>query len=463
MRFLNRKTELDYLNKEYQQPQSNFLVLYGRRRVGKTSLLKEFIQDKPHIYFLTDKQLEVELIRRMQQAIGFFLNDPLFEQIEFRDWEALFRYWLDRADFSNKIVFVIDEFQYLLKANSAFPSILQRLWDEFLQNKNVFLILCGSLIHMMYSSTLSYQSPLYGRRSGQIRLEPLNFLNFKEFFPQLDFQKLVEFYSVIGGVPKYIEVFNPQQTLFENVENFILNKNEYLYYEPRFILSEEITETMTYFSILRTIAEGEHKIGNIAGKLHLSAHNITKYLDKLIDLGIIKRQVPVTEAQPQKSKKGLYFIRDHFFRFWFQYVFPYQSQLELEHISYVLEKVKEGFSRFVAPVFESISLELLAHWNALHRLPFPLEKWGRWWNRHHEIDILAFNTSTKEILFGECKWTNKAVDISVLNHLKEKAGAVEWHKNQRKEYYILFSKSDFSHELKKIAQKEGIFLIFKFP
>ena len=458
MKFVNRNSELNYLNKAYQSQDSNFVIIYGRRRVGKTRLIKEFIQNKPHIYFLCDKELEVDLLRRLQRSIASFLNDNMLEKIEFQNWETLFEYFLNHADFSQKLVFIIDEFPYVVKANSAFPSILQRLWDELLLSKNVFLILCGSLVHMMYNTTLSYTSPLYGRRTGQIRLEPITFLDFKEFFPGLNFQDLVEFYSVIGGVPKYIESITPDRNILVNIENSILNKNEYLYHEPRFILGEEVTEAMTYFSILRVIAEGEHKIGNIAGKLHLPTPNLTKYLETLIDLDILQRQVPITEEQPSKSKKGLYFIKDNFFRFWFYYIFPYQSQLELDYTVYVLKKIRSSFSQFISPVFESITQQLLSRWNTENLLPFTFEKCGRWWNRNQEIDLIALNAETKNILFCECKWMNKPIDLNVLNELKAKVKHVDWCKHDRNEYFLLMSKSGFTSRLIQVAQKEGVLL-----
>ena len=458
MKFVNRKSELLYLEKEYQHPGCNFVVIYGRRRVGKTRLIKEFVQGKPHIYFLCDREIEINLLRRMKTSIALFLNDEVLEKMEVKDWDGIFLYLLDRADASQKIVIIIDEFQYLAKANPAIPSIFQRLWDEKLQHKNIFLILCGSLIHRMYNTTLSYKSPLYGRRTGQMKLNPIGFYDFQNFFPDLSFAQLVEYYAVAGGVPKYIEIFDPDKSIFENIEVSILNKNEYLYHEPRFILNEEVTEATNYFSILQTIAHGEHKIGNIAARLNISASNLTKYIEILIELDILERQVPVTEKFPNKSKKGLYFIKDNFFRFWCSYIFPFQSQLEMENIGYVLEKVQNSFSMFVAPIFESVSAELVAHWNASGLLPAHFQRWGRWWDRDSEIDVIALNEETKEILFCECKWTSQPVDFPVLHELREKAKHVNWFTNNRKEYFLLFSKSGFTSQLEAYARKHGILL-----
>ncbi|MDP2755238.1 MAG: ATP-binding protein, partial [Nitrospirota bacterium] len=377
--FIGRKSELAALEKEYLKNGAGLIVIYGRRRVGKTTLIKEFLEEKPGLYFLADKQLETELIRRLQNSVSEYLHDPHLTEIEFRTWDSLFDYWLRHADFSKKIVFVIDEFQYLARVNNAFPSILQRIWDEKLREKNIFVIRCGSLINMMYSTTLSYSSPLYGRRTGQIKLEPIRFSEFSEFFPDIYLEKLVEFYSVIGGVPKYIEIFNPRKAIFENIYEHILSKKGYLYAEPRFLLSEEITETTTYFSILKVIAEGERKMGHIASRLITSTQNLTGYFNMLIDLGLIERRVPVTEDMPEKSKMGLYFIKDNFFRFWFRYVFANQNYLEMENTDYVLQKLKTDFDEFVSLTYEDIAPDILFSGKMKKPLPFEPERWGRWW------------------------------------------------------------------------------------
>ena len=356
--FIDRTPELSTLKSEYDKKGAGLIVIYGRRRVGKTTLIREFLKNKPHLYFLADKQIETELIGRLRNSISEYLKDPNLAEIEFKTWDSLFDYWIRHADFSNKVVFVIDEFQYLASVNNAFPTIFQRVWDEKLKERNILVILCGSLINMMYSTTLSYNSPLYGRRTGQIKLDPVSFKYFHNFFPHVSDEKLIELYSVIGGIPKYIEIFNPQKNVFENIKEHILEKKGYLYAEPRFILSEEVSETTTYFSILKTIASGRHKMGNIASRLMTSTQNLTGYFNMLIDLGILERRVPVTEAMPEKSKMGLYFIKDNFFRFWFRYVFANQNYLEMENTDYVFRKVKDEFDEFVSLTFEDIAANI---------------------------------------------------------------------------------------------------------
>ncbi|MFZ5998825.1 MAG: ATP-binding protein [Nitrospirota bacterium] len=457
--FINRRSELDALEKEYARSGSGLVIIYGRRRVGKTSLIKEFLRRKPGMYFLADRQFETELIGRFQQSLAEHLRDAHLKEITFKTWDSLFDYWLRHADFSKKVVLVIDEFQYLVKVNSAFPSIMQRIWDEKLKEKNVLVILCGSLINMMYSAALSYRSPLYGRRTGQIKLEPIRFRECSTFLPSVGPEGLVNFYSVIGGVPKYIEIIDTRKTVFENIREHIFSKKGYLYAEPRFILSEEVTETTTYFSILKVIAEGERKIGAIAAKLMTSTQNLTGYLNVLIELGLLERRVPVTEHMPEKSKMGLYFIKDNFFRFWFRYVFPYQSYLEIENSGYVMQHLKATFDEFVSLTFEDIVPDILLDGAMRECLPFEPERWGRWWDKHDEIDLVALNAQEKKALFVECKWSRNLVDSNVLKDLKRKAEKVAWQKETRKDYFAVISRKGFTKRLKEVAAEEGVVLI----
>ena len=398
------------------------------------------------------------MIGRLRNSVSEYLKDPHLPDIEFKTWDSLFDYWIRHADFSQKAVFVIDEFQYLASVNNAFPTIFQRVWDDKLKERNILVILCGSLINMMYSTTLSYNSPLYGRRTGQIKLDPVSFKYFHNFFPHVSDEKLIELYSVIGGIPKYIEIFNPKKNVFENIKEHILEKKGYLYAEPRFILSEEVSETTTYFSILKTIASGQHKMGNIASRLMTSTQNLTGYFNMLIDLGILERRVPVTEAMPEKSKMGLYFIKDNFFRFWFRYVFANQNYLEMENTDYVFRKVKDEFDEFVSLTFEDIAPNILFDGKAIRSLPFEPEKWGRWWDRKNEIDLVAINSSEKKALFIECKWSKRLVDIDVLTDLKNKALKVEWFKDERQDYFAIISRKGFTKRLVEMAEREGIML-----
>ncbi|SHF05138.1 MULTISPECIES: ATP-binding protein [Caloramator] len=451
-KFVNRKKELDFLNKEYTREGSSFVVIYGRRRVGKTSLIKKFIEDKKAIYFLATEEIEGENINAFKNAIANYLNDDFLLDLRIDSWDSVFDLILKRVDPKQKTIIVIDEFQYLGLINSAFPSIFQRIWDEKLKEKNIMIILCGSLIGMMEKQTLNYSSPLYGRRTGQIKLKQIDFKYYKEFYDED--VNLIEYYSVTGGVPKYIEMFKKEKNIFEAIKNNVLNKDSFLYEEPIFLLEKEVQDIGTYFSIIKSIAAGNHKIGNIATNLGVSQTKLTKYLSTLIDLDILKREVPITEENPEKSKKGLYFINDNFIEFWFKFVYPYRSFIELDNVDYVLDKIKKGFyMNHVSFVYEDICRQSIWDMIVGGEIPFLLNKVGRWWNSKEEIDIVGINTDTNDILFGECKWLNTPIDIDIFYRLKEKAKKVEWKRNNRNEFYVLFSKSGYTDRLLELSKE----------
>lgn len=442
--FVNRVRELKLLNDEYSSSKFSFTVLYGRRRVGKTTLLKEFIKDKPSIYFLATLENFNVVLNRFKDIVAEFLQDSLLKSLELTDIKQLFKY-LSNKKFDKKLIIIIDEFQYLSKIDSSIPSQFQYIIDELLKDKSIHLILCGSIISMMYEQTLSYNSPLYGRRTSDIKLEAIEFDYLKEFFNNKSKEELIELYSVLYGVPKYLEMFRDSGNIFKSIETNILNPNGYLYNEPQFILQNEVNEPITYFSILEAIANGEHKIGNIAGKLNKNVQNITSFISKLIELDIIYKDVPITESNPLKSKKGLYFIKDNFFRFWFSYVLPYKSQLEIGNTNYVLSILKENFNSFISPIYEKLALRYMMN-------NYSLIKCGRWWDKDTEIDVVGI--AQDYLIVAECKYSNKKVGIDVLKELQEKSKKID--SNLPIKHFFIFSKSGFTDELKKLNGDEII-------
>ncbi len=309
MNFIGRKEELNTLEKEFRRDGS-FVVIYGRRRIGKTTLIKEFIKDKQAFYFLATEEVESQSMKRLAGVVARVTGNSMLQRVTFTDWLDLFR---EIANYrpEEKKVLVIDEFPYLVKTNAAFPSILQNAWDEILKDSNVMLILCGSLLSMMQKHALSHDSPLYGRRSAQIRLKPLSFTDLYAVQGQ-PFSQAVEQYSVTGGVPKYLEFFEPGEDLYRQIQEVVLSKNGFLYEEPNFLLKDEVQSANSYFSIIRAIADGNHKLGKIAGALGMETSSLTPYLSTLIDLDFLKKATPITEKNPEKSRKGLYFISDNF-------------------------------------------------------------------------------------------------------------------------------------------------------
>ncbi|MGL4671194.1 ATP-binding protein [Cetobacterium sp.] len=452
--FINRVKEMNTLNKEFKKPES-FTVIYGRRRAGKTTLIKEFIKDKKSFYFFADKQSEYLQIERFKNQLGDFFKDEFIKKIDIKDWDTLFDYFIAKIDsIDQKFILVIDEFQYLCMINKSFSSIFQRIYDERLKNKNIMIILCGSLISMMYSEVLAYDSPLFGRRTAQIKLKPISFKYYKEFYSDISREKLIEMYSITGGIPKYILSFDREETPLWNIENNIFDRDNYLYSEPKFLLQEEINDLSRYFSILQSIASGNTKISSISSQLQINSSGLTPYISKLIELDILEKEVPITE-DILNGKKALYKIKDNYLNFWFNYVYPYQSYLEIENINFPLEKVTTSFDLWVSKTYEDLARESLL-WDST--IPFPIKSIGRWWDKNEEIDVVALGE--KEILFGECKWSNKHVGLSVLFKLQEKAKKVD--KKGKKEFYILFSKSGFSEELIEYSKVNSNILLNNF-
>lgn len=358
MRFIGRKNELHTLNTEYNR-NSSFVVIYGRRRVGKTTLIKEFLKNKSAFYYLATEELESQSMKRLANVIARTTKNTLLQKIEFTDWLDLFQLIADYKPEEKKVL-VIDEFPYLVRTNSAFPSILQNAWDEFLKDSNVMLILSGSLIGMMQKHVLSYDSPLYGRRTAQMRLTPLPFTSIYET-QNLPFEQAVEQFALTGGVPKYLEFFEDGRPLEEQLKDAVFSKNGFLYEEPNFLLKSESLTAVNYFSIIKTIADGNHKLGKIASALGQESSSLTPYLSTLSDLGFIEKRTPITEKNPEKSRKGLYFIADNFLRFWFCYVYPYKGELELDNMQIVLDEIHKDFKeKFVAFAYEDICKDVFA-------------------------------------------------------------------------------------------------------
>lgn len=458
MEFVGRQGELETLKKEYNRD-AGFVVIYGRRRVGKTTLIKEFIKDKCAFYFLATQEMESQSMKRFANVISRTTGNSMLSRVDFSDWLDIFRIVAEYRPEEKKVL-VIDEFPYLVKGNPAFPSIMQNAWDEILSENNVMLILCGSLIGMMQKYALSYDSPLYGRRTAQIRLMPLSF---QEVYSvqDLPFEKAVEQYAVTGGVPKYMEFFNDRDDLFKQIEEEVLSKNGFLYDEPDFILKDEVSSAVNYFSIIRIISDGNHKLGKIAGALGIQTSGLTPYLSTLIELGLVKKETPATEKNSEKSRRGLYFISDNFMRFWFKYVYPYKGELELDNIKPVLDEIKKDFiSRFTASAYEDICRSVFADLCRRGEIDFKPGRVGSYWlndiDSDTEIDVMAVDHINKKLFAGECKFHTNPVDADVLFKLRGKVRNSSEINTKFREYdvlYGIFSKSGFTERLHDIYGK----------
>ena len=465
MKFLGREKEILDLEKEYARD-GGFVVIYGRRRIGKTTLIKQFIKSKTAFYFLATKEVESQSMKRFAGVIARTTGNSVLQKAAFSDWLDLFQAVADYKP-NEKKVLVIDEFPYLVKVNDSFPSILQNAWDEILKDSNVMLILCGSLISMMKKHALSYESPLYGRRTAQMRIAPLPFTTVYEN-QKLSFEEAAEQYSITGGVPKYMEFFSDGQPLYEQIKENVLSKNGFLYEEPNFLLTDEVQVLTNYFSIIKVIADGNHKLGTIAGILGLETSALTPYLKTLSELGFIEKQVPVTEKNAEKTRKGLYFISDNFLRFWFRYVYPYKGELELDNTQISLDELDKDFKeKFVAFAYEDICKEIFARLCSDKAIDFTPSKIGSYWlndkSGNTQIDVMAVDTVNKRLFAGECKYHNQPIDADVYFELVKKVDNSSEIKSAFKGYtviYGVFSKSGFTSRMTDISNSNpNLFLI----
>lgn len=451
-KFINRAREQEFLQSEFQREGSSLVILYGRRRVGKTALASEFMKGKESIYFLVTEESETQNRNAFKNIVADFAHNDLLRNSSLSQWDLIFKALLDCKPDHKKVV-IIDEFQYLGKSNPAFPSIFQKIWDTLLSTQNIMVILCGSLVSMMESQTLAYSSPLYGRRTGQIKLKQIPFRHYNEFYKDKSRKELIEYYAVTGGVPKYIELFYAWDNIYEAIEKNILSTSSFLYDEPHFLLQNEVSEVGSYFSIIKTIASGNQKLAKIATSLELQQTGLTKYLRTLINLDILEREVPITEENPEKSKRGLYKIKDNFILFWFKFVYPNLSTIESGNVALAMEKIHQNLvDQHIRYIYEDICIEEMWVLNSDKLWDFHYNKVGRWWNNNAEIDLVALDSTGNDIIFGECKYWDSKVGINILRILEEKSNLVEWKKENRKNHYVLFSINGFTDDLIELAK-----------
>ena len=467
--FIDRKSELDQLNRLYHSNRAELFVLYGRRRVGKTELLRAFCADKPYLFFIATLSSDSEQLSTFSQQVYGFTHPETPPGFTFPTWESALSA-LAALPMEPRPVIVLDEFTYLISGNKALPSILQKVWDEKLKNTRLFLVLCGSYIGMMETEVLGYQAPLYGRRTASTLLRPLELPSSALFFPEYSPDDQFLAWAVLGGMPYYLCAFDNQQDLFANIHQHILNaQTGTLFSEPRLLLMEELREPRNYFSILRAVAQGRTRLNEIAQSAGIGeVTSVSRYLDILQQMHLVTRRVPVTESQPEKSKKGLYQIDDHFLRFWFRYVHPNQASLDRGSESVGLSKaileqrIRPDLDHFASAAFEEAARTMIAKLAWAGKFSFIPERIGGWWDREAEIDVLAISDMEKSILVGECKWSVNPAGPQVLEDLKQKTTAMLSHSQVRSEIpfrsiqYALFSRSGFTPALQEQASREGI-------
>lgn len=436
-KFVNRELELLFLERKYAEQGAQFVVIYGRRRIGKTEAALRFAAGKPNIYFLATKSSEKENLDLFFEALSEHFGDEVLS-LE-KTWENAFRY-LSKSE--ERLILIVDEFPHLIEANRAIPSIFQRGWDLYLAKTNLMLMLLGSSVGMMESEVLSRRSPLYGRRTGQWRMDGLEFRHAREFFPAYPSDDQLRAYAVAGGTPAYLLKFDPAKSFWSNVKERVLQKGEFLYNEVEFLLKEELREPKIYMSILRAIAAGAAKFSEVMNSTGLDKSKLSAYLQTLESLGFAKKEVPVTESE-LRSKKGRYRLADNFFTFWFRHVLPNLAKLEKGEVNPVAKSIRRDFNVYLGTVFEDISLEFV-------REKLKPSKIGKWWHKGEEIDIAALDDDKREATFIEAKWADlrERECERILRQLREKSGHVKW-KRAKERFGVIARKVQGKEDLRR--------------
>ncbi len=419
--FIDREQELTALEQRWTTKQAELLIVYGRRRVGKTELLLRFARHsaKRYLYFLATQGTQAEQLRQLSEILRQTFQDPLLRTLTFSDWNTVFTYLGQQAR-QKRLLVILDEFPYLCEATPELPSIIQRFWDLEGQHSRLFLVLCGSQLGFMERKVLGERSPLYGRRTGQLRLQPLDFRAASQFFPGYEPRERLLAYGMLGGMPAYLRRFSPALSLKANLLRELLNVQGYLYEEPRFLLRMELRDVRVYASMLGAIASGCTRLNEIAQRVGVPVHTASKYLSVLQELALIVREVPFTARAPQRSKRGRYRILDPFLRFWYRFVYPHASLIEAGQGRLVYERfIAPQLDTYMGSIFEEVVRTYLERYAARELGLPPVVRTGRIWSGDFDVDLVAEHVDGSWTI-GECKWARRPVGVRVLTVLLQR-------------------------------------------
>jgi hypothetical protein len=434
--FIDRKKELAALLRRFHGNKAEMMILYGRRRVGKSELIDQFLSQATGIRILAREESRHLQLRRISTELADLFQDEYIRRAPFPDWDAFFLYLVQRGD--TRMVIALDEFPYLVQEEPALPSILQYYWDTALSKTNLFFILSGSSISLIESQLMKYTSPLYGRRTGQILLQPFRLI---DYYPYVnDLKRAIELYGIFGGTPAYCLLDNPLADIESIVSQNLLAEDSFLFRDVEFVLRMELKEPRYYYSILLSIASGNTTIGRITNDCGIQKGTVSKYLSILADLQLIRREIPV--LADSSSRKGIYLLNDNLFSFWFRFVYPYRKELERGESQFVFrEYISPELPAFLGYRFEEIVLDIFYLFNSRGVFPVRFKEIGRWWHKEAEIDLVACDLVSDTILFCECKWQDDVSAVRILHGLQKKAGLVKWGSPGRKEIYCIIARS----------------------
>ncbi len=446
--FIDRESEIIFLEETYKNKRNSLILLFGRRRIGKTFLIKEFLKNKKSIYFMATQEEKKELIKKFSMKIAEFYDDSITYNNPLKDWDSLFLYIIQRSG-EEKIVIAIDEITYIIEKDKSFLSIFQKFYDEHFINKNIMFIISGSLINVVYNDILSYSSPLYGRRTGNIKIEEFDFKSVYKYL-NVNIDNAIKIYALTGGIPYYLSLIDKNKDL---VYQFI-SKNNIFYNDALFILREELKGPEKYFTILKLIASGKNKINEISNTMNYNSNELSPYIDKLISMDIIEKEYPLLN---KKRGSFIYRIKSNYFNFYFKYIFENQSYIENNEYDYVKFLINKNINEYISSIFEGISIQFIKEYSE-KILNSKIVSIGKWWGNNknkqkgkgiEEIDIMGIDNQNNNI-YCEVKYRNSKVGLDIFENLKRKASLF----NSINNIYIIFSFSGFKDDLRNISKIE---------
>ena len=457
--FLCRESELRKLNNRYVNGDLECVIIYGRRRVGKTALINAFVEGKPTVFFPALKSNAQDNLAALSKAIYCYSHPGAIEAPVFSTFDAAFAE-ITRIAKEERIVFVIDELPYLVKADPSIPSRLQHLLDRDWSGTKLYLILCGSSMSFMEKKILSEKSPLYGRRTAQFKIEPLTYLDAARFNPALSPEDNALVYGITGGVPHYINKLAVKGTVRDALLENFFDTSAYLFEEPENLLKQELRESAIYNAIITAIADGATRLNQISDKTGMESAVCTKYLNSLIELSIVQKRQPIIQ---RSNRKTTYFVSDNFFRFWFRFVPRNMAAISADHMERIYDAAVGSYlPAYMGLVFEEICKQYLTFY--ADDLPIQIQQIGEWWGTHPkekkevQVDIVAVGAkpdnsySGRKLIIGSCKYKSEAIGTDEFEQLKDYASLFTTAGDEC--FYFIFSKSGFTDGLLD-KQKQG--------
>lgn len=452
--FVARSRELEVLDTLWRSPRATLLILYGRRRVGKTRLLTHWLQQHNNIglYWVAEPASALTQLRSFSQALMSFMDPEanVPPEFTFASWELALRQVAMFARQKRTAVF-IDEVTYVIDVNPEFVGTLQKIWDGWLSDSNLMLALSGSQMGMMRRQLLDYEAPLYGRATAQMQLPPLPYGATKEYFPSYSALDRLIIYTMWGGVPAYWERLDHHKSIMENFRQNILPAHAWMVDESRILLQDFINDLHNYVGILRAIADDQQSLSEISQRTGVSSSKASFYLSVLRDTGFVERRVPITQRGTD-SRRGRYFVTDPYLRFFYRFMSPYQSKLALGQLQDILSLIEEKLPTFIHTViWPELCHEWLLRAGTAEAVPLRIMEVGSEWTGSAKIDIVGINDAERNVILGDCYWEDHPVEAGVIEELVKKTGLVIPRNEDWNTYFVLFSANGWTEE----AQQEA--------